>query len=106
MKKTISILGSTGSVGLSTLNIINKKRNFFTINLLSSNGNFKHICSQIKKYKPKFFIINNKNIFEKIKRKFRSNKTIILNDYKKLNIKKKMISQFVLFLASQDLSQQ
>ena len=28
MKKTISILGSTGSVGLSTLNIINKKRNF------------------------------------------------------------------------------
>ena len=89
MKKTISILGSTGSVGLSTLNIINKKRNFFTINLLSSNGNFKHICSQIKKYKPKFFIINNKNIFEKIKRKFRSNKTIILNDYKKVNIKKK-----------------
>ena len=89
MKKTISILGSTGSVGLSTLNIINKKRNFFTINLLSSNGNFKHICSQIKKYKPKFFIINNKNIFEKIKRKFRSNKTIILNDYKKVKKKKK-----------------
>ena len=29
MKKTISILGSTGSIGLSTLNIINKKKKIF-----------------------------------------------------------------------------
>ena len=34
MKKLISILGSTGSVGMSTLKIVEKKRNHFEINLL------------------------------------------------------------------------
>ena len=37
MKKSISILGSTGSIGSSTFQIINKKRKFFKINLLSAN---------------------------------------------------------------------
>ena len=34
MKKTISILGSTGSIGLTTLGIIDKKKNDFNIFLL------------------------------------------------------------------------
>ena len=58
MKKIISILGSTGSIGLSTLKIIDRKKNYFKINLLSANKNFRLICKQIKKYKPNFFIIN------------------------------------------------
>ena len=37
MKKLISILGSTGSVGLSTLKIIDQKRNNFEFLLLSAN---------------------------------------------------------------------
>ena len=53
MKKTISILGSTGSIGLTALKIINKK-NLFQINLLSANKNFNLICKQIKYYKPNF----------------------------------------------------
>ena len=52
MNKTISIIGSTGSIGLSTLSIINKKN--FNINLLSANKNYKIICKQIIRYKPKF----------------------------------------------------
>ena len=36
MKKNISILGSTGSVGLSTLKIIDKKKNFFRVILLAA----------------------------------------------------------------------
>ena len=51
MKKIISILGSTGSIGLSTLKIIDRKKNYFKINLLSANKNFRLICKQIKKYK-------------------------------------------------------
>ena len=35
--KKISILGSTGSIGLSTLSIIDKKIKFFNIILLTSN---------------------------------------------------------------------
>ena len=61
MKKKISILGSTGSIGLTTLKIIDKKKNFFKpLYLLSANKNYKLICKQIKKYKPKYFLINDK----------------------------------------------
>ena len=84
MKKTISILGSTGSIGLSTLSIVNTKKNFFKVNFLSANKNFTLICKQIIKYKPKFFIVKNKLIYSKVKKKFAKNKTKILND---LNIK-------------------
>ena len=68
MKKLISILGSTGSVGLNTLKIIDRKRNNFEFLLLSANRNFKLICKQIKKYQPKYFIITDKQIFEKAKK--------------------------------------
>ena len=69
MKRTISILGSTGSIGLTTLKIIDKKKKFFKIFLLSANKNYKLIIKQIKKYKPEYFFINNYSVFLKIKRK-------------------------------------
>ena len=81
MKKTISILGSTGSIGLSTLSIIDKKKFFFKFDLLSANRNYRLICSQIKKYKPNYFIISNENIFKKVKIKFKKKKTKILNTF-------------------------
>ena len=55
MKKLISILGSTGSVGLNTLKIIDRKKDKFEFLLLSANKNFKLICKQIKNYKPKYY---------------------------------------------------
>ena len=83
MKKLISILGSTGSVGISTLKIIEKKKNSFKINLLSANSNFDLINKQIKKYKPKIFLVFNQEVFEKIKKKFRYKKIQIINKLNK-----------------------
>ena len=57
MKRSLAILGSTGSVGLTTLKILDKKRSSFKIKLLIANKNFKVICEQIKKYKPENFLI-------------------------------------------------
>ena len=37
MKQSISILGSTGSIGLSVLSIIDKKKNLFKVELLAAN---------------------------------------------------------------------
>ena len=79
MKKKISILGSTGSIGISTLQIVNKKKNKFKIILLSSNKNYSLICKQIKMYKPKYFLIYDLNTFEKVKKKFKKHKVIIIN---------------------------
>ncbi len=78
MSKLISILGSTGSIGLTTLNILSKKKGFFKYNLFSADKNFKLIISQIKKYKPKYFIINNFQSYIKIKNKIKKSKTKIV----------------------------
>jgi 1-deoxy-D-xylulose-5-phosphate reductoisomerase len=71
MKKKISILGSTGSIGLSTLSIIDKKKNYFDINLLSANKNYRLILKQIKKYNPDFFVISDNIIYKKVKKKIK-----------------------------------
>ena len=88
MKKNISILGSTGSVGLSTLKIIDKKKEFFRIILLAANNNYKLICEQIKKYRPKYFIINNLRVYKKVKKKFEKNKVKIFHNFKQMNLRK------------------
>ena len=88
MKKTLSILGSTGSIGLSVLSIIKKKKNLFKINFLSANKNYHLICKQIIEYKPKFFIVSNELIYKKVKKKFYKNKTKIFNNFKLKNLTK------------------
>ena len=82
MKKKISILGSTGSIGLNTLSIIDKKRHFFNIILLSSNKNYKLICKQIKNYKPEYYVIKDFKTFKKVKKKFKKSETKIFNFFK------------------------
>ena len=61
MKKKIAILGSTGSIGESTLNVINKNKKDFDVVLLSANKNYKKLFQQAKKFKVKK-IIKKKNI--------------------------------------------
>lgn len=68
MKKLISVLGSTGSIGLSTLKILDKKKNYFKPYLFSANKNYKLICKQIKKYKPIFFLLMMKKFLKKLKK--------------------------------------
>tara|TARA_Y100000389_G_scaffold46263_1_gene41193 strand:+ start:4778 stop:5947 length:1170 start_codon:yes stop_codon:yes gene_type:complete len=87
MNKIISIIGSTGSIGLTALSIIDKKKNFFKVNLLSSNKNYNLICKQIKKYKPNFFVISNQDIYLKVKNKFKKKKTKIFNNFDLQNLK-------------------
>ncbi len=89
MKKKISILGSTGSVGLSALSIIDKSKKKFEINLLSANKNLRLITNQIKKYNPNYFIITDKKIFVIVKKKFQSKKTKILNSFDSIKNSKK-----------------
>ncbi len=89
MKKHISILGSTGSIGSNVFKIIDKKKDIFDFDLFSANKNYLQICKQLQKYKPKYFVINNEKIFKKVKNKFKKNKVKILNNFSNLKIKKK-----------------
>ena len=68
MKKKISILGSTGSIGETTLKIILKKKKLFKVNILAANKNYKKICNQIIIFKPNYFIVNDFKTFLKVKK--------------------------------------
>jgi 1-deoxy-D-xylulose-5-phosphate reductoisomerase len=87
MKKKICILGSTGSIGLSTLEIISKDKKNFDVILLSGNSNYKLLISQATKFKPKYIYSNNFYLTDKIRYFCKRNKIIIIND---LNLLKKI----------------
>ena len=80
MKKKIAILGSTGSIGKSTLQIV-KKVKHFKVQLLVTNKNFVEITRQINFFKPAVVIIINKNVYLKVKKKYQNQKSIILNSF-------------------------
>jgi len=67
MKTKIAILGSTGSIGKTLLDIIKKDRKNFDIILLTADKNHKLLLKQAKVFKVKNLIITNKKKFDLIK---------------------------------------
>tara|TARA_Y100001934_G_scaffold51438_1_gene62826 strand:- start:2462 stop:3613 length:1152 start_codon:yes stop_codon:yes gene_type:complete len=55
--KNLSILGSTGSVGKSTLEVVRRNAEKFQINLLTANTNFSLMLDQIEEFGPKFVFL-------------------------------------------------
>ena len=84
MKTQVAILGSTGSIGTSLLNIISKNKKNFNIILLSANKNYKTVISQAKKFNVKNIIITDKKYFELAKQKIKI-VTKIYNNFDNLN---------------------
>ena len=68
MKKKIAILGSTGSIGKSTLDVISKDKKNFDVVLLSAKNNYKKLIQQAKRFKVKNIIIKNELFYEKAKK--------------------------------------
>ena len=89
MKKKIVILGSTGSIGKQTLDIVKNNKKSFNVILLSTNENIKEISKQIKTFKPKYTIITNLKKFNHFKKKFKKIKIFNNHDcFKKIFHKK------------------
>ena len=63
MKKDIAIIGSTGSIGRTLLNIIDKKNH--NIILLAANKNYQKILKQAVQYNVKNLIITNQKCYVK-----------------------------------------
>ena len=88
IKKKIAILGSTGSIGRTSLSIFKKDPKKFEITLLFANSNYSLIKKQIKEFKPKCFVINDFFIFKKIQKEYNKNKIKIYNKFSDFNLKK------------------
>ncbi len=82
--KTIALLGSTGSIGLSTLEIVKKTKKFKVI-LIAANKNYKKILLQIKVFNPKIVIVNDNKVYLKLKKIKKNKKITILNNTVNLN---------------------
>ena len=81
MKKKIAILGSTGSIGKTLLNIIDKNKKNFEIVLLTANSDYKTLLNQAKKFDVKNLILTNNKQFESIHKIKKKNKKINYNNY-------------------------
>ena len=66
MKKKLLLLGSTGSIGKSSLNIIRNYKSKLAIVALSTNKNIRLIVKQSKEFKVKNLIINDYESYKKI----------------------------------------
>ena len=84
MKKKIAILGSTGSIGKTLINIITKDKKSFEVVLLTAEKNSNELFKQAKLLKVKNLIITNKKVFDSLKKRNKK-KFEIFNDYKHLD---------------------
>ena len=66
MKKKIAILGSTGSIGTQTLEVIEKNPDLFKVTVLTGNNNVDLLVEQAIKYVPNHVVIANQSKYHDV----------------------------------------
>lgn len=67
VQRSVTILGSTGSVGLSTLKLIEEDRDRFKVQTLTANNNVDLLAEQAIRYGASQAIIANEDLYEELK---------------------------------------
>jgi 1-deoxy-D-xylulose-5-phosphate reductoisomerase len=67
MKKRIAILGSTGSIGTQTLEVVEANPQIFSVSVLTAQDNADLLIEQAIKFRPLEVVIGNEKHFEKVK---------------------------------------
>ncbi len=65
--RRISIFGSTGSVGVSTLELIGQTPDKFSVEVLTANENFTLLAQQAKQFKASTVVIGNDELYRELK---------------------------------------
>lgn len=66
MKKRVAILGSTGSIGTQTLEVIRANSEFFQVEVLTANSNMDLLLAQAKDFRPNAVVIGEEKHYEKV----------------------------------------
>jgi 1-deoxy-D-xylulose-5-phosphate reductoisomerase len=85
MKMKIAILGSTGSIGKTLIEIIKKNKTNFKIELLTAHQNYNELLNQAKTFNVKNIIITDKESYLRLKKKKLRN-IEIFNNFNSLNV--------------------
>ncbi len=67
MKKRIAILGSTGSIGTQTLDVIRQHREVFTAEILTAHANADLLIAQSIEFLPNAVVVTDLNQYERVK---------------------------------------
>jgi len=77
LKKFVSILGSTGSIGLQTLDVISSFPNKFTIIGLAAKDNLNLLAEQVKRFSPKIVSVDTESSAEALQKKLGKTQTVV-----------------------------
>lgn len=66
MKKNLAILGSTGSIGTQTLQVVRNHPDLFGIAVLTAQGNCDLLIAQAKEFNPNAVVIGNEKCYPKV----------------------------------------
>ena len=83
--KKIVIFGSTGSIGLSLLKIINEDKKNFKIELLTANKNYKKLIKQAKFFNVKNIVLTDYNSFLIATKLLKNTKIKVFKNFDSLN---------------------
>jgi 1-deoxy-D-xylulose-5-phosphate reductoisomerase len=73
--KRLAILGSTGSIGTQSLDVVSSHPDLFQVEVLSAHGNADLLIAQAIKYKPNVVVVTNESKFEMVKKALESTNT-------------------------------
>ena len=66
-QKTVSILGSTGSVGCNTIDLISRSPDKFKVEALSAHNNVDLLAAQARDLNARLAVIANPNLYNNLK---------------------------------------
>lgn len=67
MKKSVTILGATGSVGTSTMDLIRRNRDLYSVVALTANRNVVDIVTLAKEFSPQFVALADESKYAELK---------------------------------------
>lgn len=67
MKKTIAILGSTGSIGKQTLEVCEEHPDLFSVYAITANRSADLLIEQARKFRPEVVVIADETYYDKVK---------------------------------------
>lgn len=68
--KKIAVLGSTGSIGTQTLDVVKNHADILKIEVLAANASDELLEKQINEFKPSIAVLCDKNAYEKLKARY------------------------------------
>ena len=77
MRKNISILGSTGSIGTQTLDVVSAFPNRFTVTGLAAKGNLNLLLDQILRFQPKIVSVDTEAAAEALQKRLGKTNTVV-----------------------------